>query len=217
VPIKSQQHVLGVINLESKEKDAFTQDDERLLQTIAGQLAVGIENVRLFEETIKLAITDELTGLNTRRFFFDMARKEFERSRRFDHPLAAIMLDLDHFKKVNDAFGHSSGDQVLAAVASGCKRELREVDLIGRYGGDEYSILLPETSLEKGENVAKRLCAMVSSAAVQTEHNLIDLTVSLGVASFNPDCPSVEKLLDRADMALYDAKQSGRNQVCVKE
>lgn len=217
VPIKSQQHVLGVINLESKEKDAFTEDDERLLQTIASQLAVGIENVRLFEEASHLAITDDLTGLNSRRFFFELARKEFERSRRFDRPLVAIMLDLDIFKRVNDDFGHSIGDQALAALAEGCTRELREVDVIGRYGGDEFSILLPETDLAAGKEIAERLCAMVSDLTVETERGLIELTISLGVASLQPNCPNVEKLLDQADMALYDAKQSGRNQVCIQE
>ncbi|MEK6256649.1 MAG: diguanylate cyclase, partial [Chloroflexota bacterium] len=215
VPIKTQQHVIGVINLESTEKDAFTLDDERLLQIIAGQLAVGIENVLLFEEVQNLAITDALTGLNNRRFFFEMARKEHARAHRFQHPLVALMLDLDKFKQINESYGHAGGDQALAAVASTWRKELRRVDLMGRYGGDEFIVLLPETKITKGLQVAERLRMAIANLRVETESGQVQLTSSIGVAKMLDDCPSIEFLIDRADRALYQTKQAGGNKVSV--
>jgi len=217
VPIKSGQKVLGVINNESDELDAFSKEDERLLQTVAGQLAAGIEKVRYFEEVQRLAITDSLTGLNNRRYFFDLARNEFERARRFGHSLVAIMLDLDGFRGVNEQYGHAGGDLTLTSIAETWMKELREVDVMGRYGGDEFAILLPETDLKAGKKVAKRLSKIAKALSVETERGKISVTISLGVAALLDDSPNIEYLIDRADRGLYLSKEAGGDQVSAVE
>ena len=196
VPIKSGQKVLGVINSESDELYAFNEADECLLQTIAGQLAAGIEKVRFFEEMQRLAVTDSLTHLNNRRYFFDLARSEFERARRFQHSLVAIMLDVDEFRGINEKFGHAGGDLTLNAIAYSWMQELREVDVIGRYGGDEFAILLLETDLKAGKEVAERLCKISKAMTVESERGTISVTTSIGVASLLDNSQNIENLID---------------------
>lgn len=215
VPLKVDQRVIGVINAESTRLDAFTEDDERLLMTMASQLATAIEKVRLFEEVQQLAITDPLTGLYNRRHFFELAEREFDRARRYNHPLSVIMMDLDYFKQVNDTYGHLVGDQVLQTVAQRLQQELREVDLLGRYGGEEFTVFLPETDLVGVRQVAERLCQRVAQSPVDTERAPVSITISLGVVGLDESCTSLDVLIDRADQALYTAKQGGGNRVCV--
>ncbi len=161
----------------------------------------------------KLATLDGLTGLSNRRHFFELARREFQRSRRFRHPLTAIMLDIDHFKRVNDTHGHGAGDEVLRTLARRCQECLRKVDILGRYGGEEFSILLPESGLEAGLLAAERLQQCIAGAPMQTTAGPLAVTISLGVAPDSPNLPDLEALLDRADAALYAAKRAGRNRV----
>ncbi len=213
VPIKDGNRVIGVINAESKKTDAFSEADERLLVTFASQLATAIVKVRLFEEVKQLSITDPLTGLYNRRHFFEQAVREFARARRYERPLAAIMLDLDRFKRVNDTYGHAVGDQVLQAVARICRRELRQIDLLARYGGEEFVALLPESELVEAGQVAQRLCDRMAAAIFDTNAGPVKLTVSLGVAALDHDCAELDDLLKRADRALYAAKEAGRNRV----
>lgn len=215
VPLKVDQRVIGVINAESTRLEAFTEDDERLLLTLASQLATAIEKVRLFEEVRQLAITDPLTGLYNRRHFFELAEREFDRARRYHHPLSVIMMDLDYFKQVNDTYGHLVGDQVLQTVAQRLQQELREVDLLGRYGGEEFTILLPETDFVGVHRVAERLCQRVGQTPIDTEREPVSITISLGVVGMDESCTSLDVLIDRADQALYTAKQGGGNRVCV--
>ena len=213
VPLMTKENIIGVVNVESVEYDAFDQFDENLLSTFASQLAVGIERARLFKQTRKLAITDELTGLHNRRHFFTLARKEFHRARRYGRCLSAIMLDFDKFKEINDTYGHAIGDDVLRTIARCLSDNIRDVDIIGRYGGEEFGIILPETDFHDAKIAAERLRARVAEHVVITMHGLLSVTISLGVAVLSDDIKTLYELLDRADQALLRAKRSGRNQV----
>jgi diguanylate cyclase (GGDEF)-like protein len=170
------------------------------------------ERKKLQDALEHLAITDSLTGIYNRRHFFDVSETEIARAQRYQRPLAIIMLDIDLFKSVNDRFGHLIGDQILRNVADRVQNELRVNDVLGRYGGEEFAILLPETSLVDSELVAERLRASVESRPFQSDRGHIDITISLGVTCLNGGrSVSVERLLDEADQALYAAKRAGRN------
>jgi diguanylate cyclase (GGDEF)-like protein len=165
------------------------------------------------EEVERLAITDSLTGLYNHRHLFERAGHEFQRARRYQFPLSVMMLDIDEFKRVNDTHGHAVGDQVLQGVSECCRKELREVDVIGRYGGDEFVALLPETGLSAACQVAERLRKSIAERTLDTKAGRITVTVSLGIAVLDDEHLTPESLLDRADQALYVAKQNGRNRV----
>lgn len=161
------------------------------------------------------AHTDVLTGLANRRHFFEVAEAELERSRRYETPLSLLMLDIDRFKEVNDAHGHRAGDRVLQQLARTCLEVLRSVDVVGRVGGEEFAILLPETSLEGAVEVAERLREAVALAEVAREEGVpLRITVSIGVAML-AGTVNLDTLLSQADAALYDAKRTGRNRVCA--
>jgi diguanylate cyclase (GGDEF)-like protein len=160
----------------------------------------------------ELATTDPLTGLFNRRQFFYLAEMELQRSIRYNHPLSVFMIDVDHFKDVNDTLGHAIGDQVLVAVAQRIKLQMRQVDIVSRYGGDEFIILLPETNMEQAGQIAQRLVEQVKSGLVNTVRGPVEITISVGVGCYNEFySAALDALLERADHALYVAKQSGRN------
>jgi len=165
------------------------------------------------EEVERLAITDSLTSLYNRRHLFELADREFQRARRYRLPLAVMMVDIDEFKRVNDTYGHAIGDQVLQRVAECCRKELRGVDVIGRYGGDEFVALLPETGLSAACQVAERLRKTIAERVLDTKAGRVTITVSLGIAVLDDDHLTPETLLDHADQSLYRAKQNGRNRV----
>ena len=214
IPLKIGGQVIGVIDVQSKEINAFDHDDERLMGIFAERAALALENVRLFEEIKWLATTDELTGIHNRRQLFELGRIEIERARRYGHPLSAIMLDIDFFKKVNDTYGHSVGDQVLRVLAQECSDSIREYDILGRYGGEEFAVVLPETEHSDACVTAERLRKCIEEKSFKTTHAEITLTISLGVAEMTEETSDLATLLDHADSALYAAKQTGRN--CVR-
>lgn len=161
----------------------------------------------------KQAHTDPLTGLANRRHFMEVADAELARSRRYDTPLSMLMIDIDHFKEVNDAHGHRAGDRVLQQLARSCLEILREVDVAGRVGGEEFAVLLPETEVEGAFEVAERLRSAVAAAEVPREEGVpIRITVSIGVAAMDA-ATNLDTLMSQADDALYDAKRAGRNLV----
>ncbi len=164
-------------------------------------------------ELRQIAITDSLTGAQTRRSFELDVEKEMDRSRRYNRPASLIVLDLDHFKRVNDANGHAAGDAVLQAVVSRCKASLRSNDVLGRLGGEEFAILLPETDLEQALQVAEKLRVRTSEAPIQFGNRNIQVTASFGVTELDKHDAKVETPLDRADAALYGAKNDGRDRV----
>lgn len=171
---------------------------------------------RLYAEVQRLSITDILTGLYNRRGYFELGEKEIARSRRYGEPLSAIMFDLDHFKKFNDTYGHATGDIVLKGVAERCTAQLRNIDIFGRYGGEEFSVLLPGTNLAGAGVVAERMRDTVNSSVLESDQGALTVSISLGVAELKPNTVGMEALLNDADKALYRAKELGRNRVCLE-
>jgi diguanylate cyclase (GGDEF)-like protein len=218
VPVVTTTEMLGVLvvyNLHIARP--LTRRDLAFLETIGRNAGVAIQNAQLFAETQRLATIDTLTGVYNRGHFFAIAHREFERARRYDSALSVIMFDVDYFKKINDTYGHSVGDQVLRSLAQSCHSQLREADVLGRYGGEEFAILLPETTLFEAEQVAERLRSIIDQAPISTKLILVKATISLGVAAYDQDCIDLDQLLDRADQACYESKAGGRNQVSVWE
>ena len=163
----------------------------------------------------KLARTDELTGLNNRRAFSALGYQAMEHSRRYNRPLTAVMFDIDHFKIINDSFGHAGGDKVLQAVAATILKRVRTPDIPGRIGGEEFAVLLPETGADEGVVFAERLRADLERLEVAHKGNMIRFSCSFGVATRGDDVAILDTLLMRADEALYRAKEEGRNRVAV--
>jgi len=164
----------------------------------------------------ELAITDSLTGLFNRRHFYYLAQTELERSLRYDRDLSLVLLDIDHFKQINDTFGHLVGDQILEKLATRCRSSLRIFDSIGRFGGEEFIILLPETGLKEAAAIAERLRQQVENITLPTPKGKATITISLGVAALEPGKPlTLEQLINRSDQAMYMAKDAGRNRVHV--
>ena len=165
---------------------------------------------RMEARLLELATIDMLTGVFNRRAFLRSLSKEVRRSNRYGHALSLISLDIDHFKAVNDSYGHLAGDEVLRVVAGQCSEEVREMDTFGRLGGEEFAVVLPETVAKSALGVAERICRRIANTSVQRDGNEIRCTVSCGVASLVAG-QSMENLLHAADMALYEAKRQGRN------
>lgn len=210
VPFTSSGRLLGVLALYDRiGSDEFDDADLLAIRTFAGQAAVAVDNVRLHQEAHRLSVTDELTGLWNYRYFQMSLTREIERAARFGRTLALLMLDLDHFKAVNDHHGHQRGDAVLAEVARRVGSTIREVDVLARYGGEEMVLVLPETDLAGAEELARRICEVVHQIPVGEGADTLSITVSVGVAIFPQHATSAAQLLDRADEALYAAKSAG--------
>ena len=228
VPMLLQGRVLGMISAQSYKENAYTKEDQYLLELLAAHAAIAIENARLFAKAQQLASIDPLTEALTRRKFHELAGREFNRSMRYKKPLSVIMLDVDEFKKFNDRFGHKAGDLVLKLVAAKCKSSLRDVDIFGRLGGEEFVAALPDTDLENALMVANRLHKMIEEADLSDAENLFELgtnnrykkeefkvTVSVGVATYDDSCKNIDMLIDHADRAMYSVKYTGRNRINV--
>jgi two-component system cell cycle response regulator len=216
VPLLAQGRVLGVLSLYDREDgEPFTLADAEALTAFAVQAAVAIENVRLHAEAERLSVTDPLTGAWNYRYFSRRFEQEIERSRRFGRVLALLMLDIDHFKLVNDRFGHQRGDEVLVEFASRVTGSVRDIDTFARYGGEEFVLILPETNLEGGLAVAEKLRrgTVKTPFCGEDDGNGVRLTVSIGVACFPEHATQPEELLRAADEALYEAKLQGRDRV----
>lgn len=196
--------------------DRLEPNDLPVHSIFASQVAIALENARLYAEVRTLAMTDDLTGLYNRRQLFQIARQEIEKARAYAQDLSLIIVDLDEFKAVNDTYGHVVGDEVVVEVANRCRLHARKSDLLGRYGGDEFIILLPNTDLQAAATVAERLREMIQTRAVKTTGGDVFITASLGVASIAEDTTDLVSLLIHADKSLYAAKQSGRNKVVVR-
>jgi len=213
VPLIVRDELIGFLTLDHTETGIYGESECSLASAFANQAAIAIDNARLFRQVHQLAITDSLTGIYNRRHFFEIATKEFERARRYGRSLTLIMWDIDHFKIVNDTYGHLVGDQVLKVVSERSRKHLREIDLLARYGGEEFVALLPEANLDSGREVGERLRGAIGDYPILIWDHEVHITISVGVASLEAGCPSLEILLDRADQALYQAKNAGRNRV----
>ena len=160
-----------------------------------------------------MATIDPLTELPNRQHILKTARREFSRSKRYHRPLSLMMIDIDHFKKVNDQYGHVTGDKVLAEVARICGQELRDPDILGRIGGEEFVLLLPDTPEASALHVAERMRARLANTLISIDGNSFHITASFGVVERIDSDEDFTSMLDRADMAMYEAKQGGRNRV----
>ena len=167
-------------------------------------------------EMERLATTDSLTGILSRRHFLELGEREWERARRYKRQTSLLLMDIDHFKTVNDTYGHAAGDTTLQALAEVCLSTLRTNDLFGRLGGEEFAVLLPETPRQTAGEAAERLRQAIGTLVIPSEDHEIRITVSIGAAPLLPEDESIDQALRRADAALYEAKEAGRNRVVAK-
>ena len=178
---------------------------------------IDITELKSFQEKLRQqATTDELTGIANRRRFLELAYTETRRASRLKHTLTVALFDIDHFKHINDAYGHATGDRALQGLTRVCRENIREIDVFARFGGDEFVLLLPEISSEQACDVMERICFALSSKPLDLGGKLIWITISSGIASFACEGDSLDLLLERADQALYRAKEAGRNRVMVE-
>lgn len=213
-PLIIGELVIGGISVQANAPDCYSPADLSALEMLAATAAIAIQNAQLFHQIQQLATLDPLTAVPNRRHFYEQALREVERATEFGHPISVLMLDADFFKAINDTYGHLVGDQVLQMIAACCRDDLREIDLLARFGGEEFAALLPNTDHEAALGVARRLAARIAETPVHTDSGLLYVSVSVGVASTTPGQPiSLEQLLDKADKALYEAKRAGRNKV----
>jgi diguanylate cyclase (GGDEF)-like protein/PAS domain S-box-containing protein len=214
--LSSRGKVLGTFAIYHAKPTRPTPDDIERISFAANLAGIAIENRYAYEELERRAYFDYLTGLANRRYFLEQAESELARTLRYGGELSVIMFDVDHFKLVNDTHGHKIGDIVLKKIADICRTSLRDVDIIGRIGGEEFAILLPETASQQAVEAAERLRVALGNGRVQVHDSLaINFTASFGVTTVKDKEISMDTLLNQADQALYQAKDGGRNQVCV--
>jgi len=215
VPMYLRGKVIGMISAQSYNPAAYSDEDQNLLEMLASYAAIALDNAALFKSIEQLAAIDSLTGIYNRRKLFELGRSEFHRARRFHRPLSILMFDIDHFKRVNDTFGHSVGDLVLSQFAQLLKAGIRDIDILGRFGGEEFLIILPETRKTTAVSIANRLRAQIAATFQNIYDGSISLTASIGVASMKDDTHSFTGLIEEVDNALYGAKNLGRDRIKV--
>jgi len=211
LPLVAAGQSLGVLALESARTGAFRATDVRALESVADICAIAIQNAHYFEQARRMAFVDGLTGVYNRRYFEQRILEELERAARYAGGLAILMLDIDHFKRVNDEFGHLLGDEVLRQLSTILAQQLRKVDVTCRFGGEEFAILVPQTTGDHALGAAEKLRKVIEGWSFPGVPRPV--TVSIGVADFPEDGATRDELVKAADAALYAAKQAGRNRV----
>lgn len=207
-PLWREQRPIGLLIAEE-----LPESQLKTLSIVANQLSLQLSRVNLYQQVEQLAVTDALTGLSVRGYFMERAREELARSARHGLSCSLLMTDLDLFKEKNDTHGHLVGDVVLKEVARQLARNLREIDMIARFGGEEFILLLIETRVEQAMPIAERLRQLVEVQPIRAYDELLTQTISMGVAGFPEHAATLEALIERADQALYAAKRAGRNRV----
>lgn len=222
IPLKIDSRTIGVLNLADKlNGKVFTEEDLLLSKSLTTHAIVAIERSNFFhktEELKKISITDPLTNLLNRRYFHGRIVEELERSKRHNASLSLIMIDIDNFKRFNDRFGHMIGDEALKSFAQCLRNSVRTIDVAGRYGGEEFTVILPQTSKEDAAIIAERICSevkLIQLTVAGVPSKEIEFTASLGLATFPEDAETLENLINNADVALYRAKTLGKNQVVL--
>jgi diguanylate cyclase (GGDEF)-like protein len=195
-------------------KDVPDEDREEF-HILTQQFLLGLRRTTFYRRIQDLAIHDSLTAILTRRYFIERLEEETKRSEKLGLRFSLLMADIDHFKECNDHYGHLVGDVVLKEVAKAIKDSTRQIDVVGRYGGEEFSIILTETAKEGAFNACERILKNVEEKRIKAYDEELGLTVSIGIAAFPEDAKSTQELIDKADWALYRAKQTGRNRICV--
>ncbi|MDD5668612.1 MAG: GGDEF domain-containing protein [Candidatus Omnitrophica bacterium] len=193
--------------------EGIRDSDKEKCAILSQGFLLGMKRAILYGKIEELAITDSLTKVFTRRYWMDRFREEIDRSKRYHYGLSCLMIDIDHFKLINDQYGHMVGEVILSEVSRLIKENLRQIDLMGRYGGEEFSIVLSETGLDEARIVAERIRKAVEEKDICAYDEKLKATISIGISFFPGDADKGDELLNKADQALYKAKQSGRNQV----
>ena len=216
-PLICQDRVVGVLNLADKiEGEGFSCDDIALIELFSQLVGASIGNIKLFEKIQRQATTDGLTGLANHKTFYETLEKELWRMRRYGGQISLIMIDIDSLKKVNDAYGHHAGDKVISEISKKIRACIRQIDTAARYGGDEFAVILPNTSLADAVVVAERMVGSVSDSPITWKKEQITLSISVGVGEYDAES-SPEDITSRSDQALYIAKQAGKNTVRIFE
>lgn len=214
VPLMIADEVVGVLNVGYFRKGIFVKTEIPFLESLGAQMAIAIDRSKLYMRTKELSVTDELTGVFNRRHFGQVLHMEWKRAARFSRPISLLMIDVDHFKKFNDQFGHLKGDRALKILSAQLLSNVREVDTVARFGGEEFVVILADTNHQDALNVGQKLKNLVEKAECAViEGNPVSLTASIGVSTFPDMAGTEEELINTADMALYQAKSSGRNRV----
>lgn len=216
IPLRTKRDLVGVAWLAKRHFKRFVVAHRELAETCADQVSIAFESIRLLDEVEHLATTDELTGVFNRRQFFFLAQRELARRNQPARGyVSAVMADIDHFKGINDKYGHGAGDIVLKEVARRLQTGIRISDILGRYGGEEFALILTETTPSSAQHVVERLRVAMASEPVSVQTHQLDVTVSFGVAICTNHSQTLEEVLARADAALYHAKDAGRNRVVL--
>jgi diguanylate cyclase (GGDEF)-like protein len=211
VPLLCQNKVVGILNLSDKADTAgFTREDIALVELLGQLIGASIGNISLFERIQHQARTDGLTGLVNHRTFYEVLEQELWRSKRYGEQISLIMVDIDNLKTINDTFGHKAGDKVIMEVGRRIRESIRQIDTAARYGGDEFAIILPNTSLSDATIVAERMVGVVSSSPIMNRKDEIPVSISVGLGQYGPN-DSPDEITSKSDKALYAAKQSGKN------
>jgi diguanylate cyclase (GGDEF)-like protein len=206
-----------VLNLADKmDSDRFRSDDVALIELFSQLVGASIGNIKLFEKIQRQATTDGLTGLVNHRTFYEILEKELWRSRRYGGKISLIMIDVDNLKKINDAYGHRAGDKAIREISRRIKECIRQIDTAARYGGDEFAVILINTSLEDAIIVAQRMVDAVANSQTTWQKEQIPLSISVGLGQYDAET-SPEDITSRSDQALYLAKQAGKNTVRIFE
>lgn len=212
-PLKRRGENIGAIVVSNKDSGkVFSGASKRLLATFANQSAVAIDNILLYKKSQHMSVTDGLTGVYNHRYFQNQIELELSRAQRYDLNFSIILIDLDKFKKINDTYGHISGDRILKRISKQISNTLRKTDTVARYGGDEFVVLLPETGKENAVSVANRIRGNIDKA---NEREEIKINVSIGMASYPDNGVYSKDLVQKADSALYKAKEESRNRTCA--
>lgn len=215
-PLLVGEKTLGILRLDSALSHQFTTDDLRFLRTIADLTSIAIENAQLYEHLENMAIKDGLTGLYLRRHMLERFQEEISREMRRGRELTFLMIDLDHFKQYNDKFGHMAGDIVIKTIAQILDEHFHAPgEMVCRYGGEEFCVLLPDCPKSKAVSLADAFRKKVEGREIVLRRQKTHVTVSVGVASFPEDAKGRDDLIFKADEALYQAKETGRNKVCA--
>ena len=210
--LKVEEQKLGELKL--MRSNRFTKDELRMLESLLCCLIYPLRNATLFQQALKMAYTDVLTKAHNRAALFDCLQREIKRSDRTAQQLSLIFLDIDHFKAINDDYGHDCGDLALASVASWLMESVRGSDAVYRYGGEEFVIMLADTDNEGAAIIAERIRADIVSHTLAYGMEVLSITASLGVCTYN-GAENAESLIKRADAAMYEAKRQGRNRLCL--
>ncbi len=215
LPLVAREEPIGTLIVAAKAPAVFGTSVRETLQALANQLAVAMANARAVRQLEEMATTDGLTGCLNKRALLDQMEQKLLAAQRFGRKLSLIVTDLDHFKSVNDTYGHAAGDRVLKELGGVLRRVKRETDLVARFGGEEFCVLCEETDARGARLLAERVREELEKTEVATELGPLKVTASLGVATFPDHASTAADLFVQGDKALYEAKNRGRNQVCT--